>query len=170
MLRGILLGTLVIAGGGQSAPALSPQLAPIQFLVGDWIGQGKSEGNSSDKGTSSIHPVVGGGALLRRDHNDVRDSHGKLVESFDQLMTIYPEDGTLKADYLDGTHVIHYVRADVKNGQSVRFVTASSAQAPSFRLTYTKASPHTLAIKFEMEAPGQSDFHTVAEGTINRDK
>ncbi|HEY1632025.1 MAG TPA: hypothetical protein VGF56_11975 [Rhizomicrobium sp.] len=169
MVRGILFGALIAACVAH-ADTLAPELAPVQFLIGDWTGQGKSEGNTTDRGRSSIKPIVGGHALLRRDHNDVSDAKGKLVESFDQVMTIYPEGGALKADYLDGAHVIHYVHADVKDGQSVQFVTATSAQAPTFRLTYTKASPGTLAIKFEMEAPGQNDFHTVAEGTVTRKK
>jgi hypothetical protein len=151
-----------------SAQTLSPQIAPIGFLVGEWTGAGKSEGNNSDAGTSSIQPIVGGTALLRRDHNDVTDASGKPVESFDQIMAIYPEGGTLHADYLDGTHVIHYVGAAVQPGQSVQFDTAVTPNAPAFRLTYTKTSADTLAIKFEMMLPGKSTFRTVAEGAVKR--
>lgn len=168
MLRTILLATML--AGAAHAETLSPQLAPVQFLIGDWTGHGKSENNSTDTGTSSIHAIVGGAALLRRDHNDVRDAKGKLTESFDQVMLIYPEGDTLHADYVDGSHTIHYIRADVTDGQSVEFLTAVTANAPTFRLTYTKASATTLDIKFEMAAPGGTDFHTVAEGVVARKK
>jgi len=153
------------AAGAQS---LSPQLAPVGFLVGEWTGTGKSEGGNSDAGTSSIQPAVGGAALIRRDHNDVSDANGKPIESFDQIMLIYPEAGTLHADYLDGSHVIHYASAVVQPNRSVQFTSAAQPGAPVFRLTYTEASPDNLAIKFEMEPPGQSVFRSIAEGTMHR--
>jgi hypothetical protein len=159
---------LALLAGPAQAQTLSQQLAPIGFLVGQWSGTGKSEGNRRDAGTSSIQPVVGGTALLRRDHNDVSDANGKLVESFDQIMLIYPEAGTLHADYVDGAHTIHYTSAVVQPDQSVQFTSAAQPNAPIFRLTYTKASPDSLAITFEMEPPGKSVFQTIAQGAVRR--
>jgi hypothetical protein len=158
--------TLVLATP-VAAQTLSAPLAGLSFLVGDWTGTGKSENDTTDNGRSSVQPVVGGNALLRRDHTDVTDKTGKLIESFDQIMLIYPEGGTLHADYLDGTHVIHYTSATIQPGQSVQFLTGTSATAPAFRLTYSKQAAGMLAIKFEMQPPGAPQFQIVAEGDMH---
>ncbi len=164
----LFLFAALVAAAPAQAQALSPPLAGLAFLVGDWSGTGKSENDTTDKGTSSIRPVVGGNAMLRQDHNDVTDKAGKPVESFDQIMLIYPDGGTLHADYLDGAHTIHYVTADVQPGRSVRFETAPAAKAPAFRLTYAKSSADGLDITFEMQPPGAPAWIAVAKGTVTR--
>jgi hypothetical protein len=159
---------LLFAAGSATAQTLPDSIAGVAFLIGDWTGGGTSEGGMTDTGTSSIHLIVGGNALERRDHNDVSDRSGKLQESFDQIMLIYPEGGTLHADYFDGAHTIHYTRATVAPGQSVTFEGAAAGGVPLFRLTYTRTSADMLGIKFEMQPPGVSAFTTVASGTLTR--
>lgn len=154
----------------QSLPA--GPLAGLAFLVGDWdsgTGQVADTGGTS-KGRSTITAEAGGNVLLRRDHTDLFDKAGKPVGSFEQVMMIYLESGTIHADYSDGTHIIHYVRAEVTPGKSVTFTSAASGGAPTFRLAYTLADPTTLAIAFAMAPPGGSDFHPIATGTLNRAK
>ncbi|HXQ09901.1 MAG TPA: hypothetical protein VN805_02770 [Caulobacteraceae bacterium] len=168
MRKALMVATAALfAANTVAAQSLSPQMAPLGFLVGDWAGTAKSEGGTTDRGVSSIHPIVGGAALLRNDHNDVLDASGKVVESFDQVMPIYPEGGSLHADYLDGSHVIHYTRSVVQPDVAVQFLTDADAR-PVYRLTYTKVSADVLAIKFETAAPGSSDFHLIAEGEVRR--
>jgi hypothetical protein len=167
MRVGIVAAVIALAIASPATAQTAP-LPGISFLVGEWTGTGKSEGDTTDIGKSSIQPVVGGNALLRRDHTDVADKSGKVVESFDQIMLIYPEGGTLHADYLDGTHVIHYTSATVQPGQSVQFLSAASPVAPVFRLTYTKVGDTMLGIKFEMQPPGAPAFQTIAEGSVTR--
>jgi hypothetical protein len=103
--------------------------------------------------------------LVRRDHTDISDASGKLTNSFEQLMAIYPEAGTLHGDYFDGQHIIHYTSATVVPGTSVTFASAPAA-GPVFHLTYTLQPPATLAVTFAMAAPGSTDFHTIASGTL----
>ena len=50
---------------------------------------------------------------------------------FDQIMMIYPEAGTVRADYSDGVHVIHYVSAMVEPGAAVTFTSAASPHLPT---------------------------------------
>ena len=166
------LVSVLLAGPAFAAPTrkLGPELEPLGFLVGTWAaGQGKvAATGGTATGRSAFSIEAGGGALLRRDHTSLKGADGKRAGGMDQVMLIYPEAGGLKADYSDGTHVIHYVEAQVTPGRSVVFRSAPQPGAPSFRLTYEAAPGDALAVKFEMAAPGQTEFKPVAEGQMTR--
>ncbi len=164
----LFLFAALVAAAPAQAQALSPPLAGLAFLVGDWSGTGKSENDTTDKGTSSIRPVVGGNAMLRRDHNDVTDKAGKPVEK-------------LRPDHADLSGRQHAARrlsrwrthdplCDGRRSarRSVRFETAPAAKAPAFRLTYAKSSADGLDITFEMQPPGAPAWIAVAKGTVTR--
>lgn len=109
-----------------------------------------------------------GHALLRRDHTDLFDRDGKPAGGFDQIMMIYPENGSIHADYSDGKHVIHYDSATVVAGRSVAFMSTHQQGAPVFKLSYELTQPETLAVTFAMAPPGQSEFKPIASGTARR--
>jgi hypothetical protein len=157
------LGRLATPSARADPPALAPALLPLQFMLGDWTGDGKTETGTS-RGTSSIHPVVGGGGILRRDHTDLFDAGGKPAGGFDQLMVIYGDQGRVRADYLDGQHVIHYLSAETGPGESVTFVSDDKSGGPVFRLTYRRTGPETLHIVFSMQPPGAPGPRVIAEG------
>lgn len=165
----VALGLLAGAAGAQSAP-LKPRLAGLAFLIGDWSsGRGRvAETGGTSTGSSTIEPAAGGAALLRRDHTNLFDPSGKPAGGFDQVMMIYPEGETLRADYIDGGHVIHYTSAVVVPGKSVTFSTTAQPGVPAFRLSHTLASPATLAVSFSMAAPGTIEFHPIATGTLTK--
>jgi hypothetical protein len=150
--------------------ATKPELAGVDFLVGRWedgAGTVVDTGGTS-KGTSIITVEADGAALLRRDHTQTFDKSGKLTGGFSQLMVIYPESGTLHAEYTDGEgHVIHYVSATVNPGKSVTFNSAPGA-GPIFHLTYTLLARDALMINFGMTPPGATAFHPIATGTLKR--
>ena len=83
-------------------------------------------------------------------------------------MMIYSEGDVLHGDYSDGTHVIHYDRADVEPGKSVAFFSVRQPGAPVFRLTYTLTTPDTLAVSFGMTPPGAATFNPIATGTLHK--
>jgi hypothetical protein len=166
----ILALTVLFAGSAAcAAPELQPKLAEIGFLVGDWSnGQGHvSDAGETSTGASTVTVEAGGGVLLRRDHTSLFDRNGKPAGGFNQVMIIYPEAGTLHADYSDGAHVIHYVTAEVQPGRSVTFTSAVQPGAPVFRLAYELTAPNALIVTFGMIPPG-GGFQPIAVGTLRR--
>ena len=106
--------------------------------------------------------------MLRRDHTELFDKTGRSKGGFDQIMLIYPEAGSLRADYSDGSHVIHYTRVTVTPGRAVTFVSDPQAGAPAYRLSYELKSPATLAVDFAMAPPGGAEFRPVAQGLLSK--
>jgi hypothetical protein len=159
-----------IVSPAMAQPTLKPDLADIGFLVGHWdSGAGKvADTGGTSKGSSTITVEAGGAALVRRDHTDLFDAKGQPAGSFDQIMLIYPEGGTLHADYTDGVHVIHYTNAVVVPGKSVTFKSAVQPGAPSFQLVYDFQVPDTLGIAFGMFPPGQTAVRPIATGTLKK--
>jgi len=170
---------LVLAAGSAAAapvpgeaPALKGALADVGFLVGDWsIGTGKvADTGETDRGGSRITIEADGGALLRQDHTETFDAQGKRTGAFHQIMLIYPEGGTLHADYGDGEgHVIHYVSATVTPGRSVVFNGGVQPGVPSFRLAYELKAPGDLGVDFAMVLPGGA-VRPIATGILHKSR
>jgi hypothetical protein len=165
------LAATAIAAPAQAQPKLRPELAAIAFLVGDWSsGTGKvADTGDADRGGSRITIEADGAALLRSDRTETFDARGKRTGGFHQIMLIYPEAGTLHADYSDGEgHVIHYVSAAVTPGRSVVFTGAVQQGAPQFRLAYELKAPGELAVDFGMVAPGGGGVRPIAAGVLRK--
>ena len=151
-------------------PPLDPALSGLGFLLGYWLSDSGSVADSGGtaKGSSTITAEAGGAVLLRRDHTDLFDQRGNAAGGFDQIMMIYPEAGSVHADYSDGSHVIHYVSAAVTPGQSVVFTSAAQPGEPVFKLSYTRDGADKLGVSFAIAPPGQSDFRAIATGTAHK--
>lgn len=166
--------SVVIAMAATTAIAqpatLKAPLVGVGFLVGDWKGDGKvanTGGNST--GTSHMTVAADGWMLLRQDHTQTFDASGKTTEGFSQTILVYPEAGTLHADYGDGEgHVIPYASAAVTPGRSVVFTAPPSATGPDFQLSYALTRPDDLAVDFGMLLPGSGPIHRIARCILHR--
>lgn len=168
---GPLLAGLLATPAGAATPAPAPgPLAGVAFLVGAWSADdGKvPDVHGVSKGRSVISWEANGHAILRRDETQVFDAAGRPLNSFAQVMLIYPEGGVVKADYGDGEgHVIHYAAAELTPGRSVTFV-STPGPGPVFRLTYVLQDPATMAVSFGMTPPGGAAVQPIASGTLRR--
>jgi hypothetical protein len=161
-----------------SAQPASPQagglkgaLGGIGFLLGDWKSEdGKvADTGGTSHGASTMTAEADGHMLLRRDRTEVFDAHGKPTGAFSQVMLVYPEDGSLRADYGDGEgHVIHYASAVVTPGRSVVFTGAVQPAQPTFRLSYTLTPAGELAVDFAMLPPGGGPLQPIASGHLKK--
>ncbi len=164
---------LVASAAAAQTPSLKGGLQGLDFLVGHWSApmRGKvAETGGGSTGESDFTPEVGGSVLLRKDHVRLYDAAGKPTGEFNIIMMIYPEAGAIHADYADGDHIIHYTSASVIPGQAVTFVTASLPNAPTFKLAYGLSKSKTIDINFSMAAPGATDFHPIATGSMIKDR
>ena len=170
MMKSTAFAAIALLATGARAQPLKPALSGLSFMVGEWssvAGRVADTGGTST-GMSTIATTAGGAVLLRRDHTNLFAAGGHATGGFDQLMTIYAEDGAIHADYFDLTHVIHYTSAAVEPGHSVIFSTTPPSGARAFRLTYTLSAPDTLAISFAMAPPPGTRFHEIAAGAMKK--
>ena len=168
----LALAVSALATGALAQPtALKGPLAGVGFLVGAWkSGVGKvADTGGTSVGASDITVEADGKMLLRRDRTQTFNKVGRPAGAFHQIMLIYPEGGTLHADYGDGEgHVIHYASAAITPGKSVVFTAPAEAAAPGFRLTYALASKTALKVEFGMLPPGGAPFHEIATGVLHK--
>jgi hypothetical protein len=165
-----LVAALCLASPAAAQTSLKPALAPLGFLVGNWKGDdGKvADTGGTSKGSSLVSVQSDGWALLRQDHTELFDKNGKPAGGFHQTMVIYPDNGAIHADYVDGEgHAIHYVSAEIAPGKSVSFSSAPG-QGPLFRLSYELRGPGVLMVRFGMVPPGQTEFRPIASGTLHK--
>jgi hypothetical protein len=168
-LAALLTITTASLARAQPVATQSP-LAGLAFLIGNWSsGRGQvADTGAASSGRSTMTSEAGGAVILRRDHTDLLDKAGRPTGGFDQIMMIYPEAGTIRADYSDGTHVIHYVSATVEPGVAVTFTSAARPGVPTFRLAYRLIAPDRLSVWFGMAPPGGEDFRPIATGELRK--
>ncbi len=151
----------------QTTPQTLGRWAPLEFLMGEWTGEGGG-GPGQGKGGFSFLPDQNGAILVRKNRADYPAVKERPAYSHTDLMMIYkePNETELRAIYFDTEdHVIHYTVQPSADGNSVQFL------SDSFRLTYRKTGADTVAIRFEIAPPDRPGaFATYIDATAHREK
>ena len=140
------------------APAVAPpDLASLQFLIGQWEAVGTPTGET---GGFSFALGVQGRVIVRTNTAHYAATDERPESRHDDLMVIYADGAELKADYFDNEgHVIRYVARLLRPG-AVSFVSELKSGEPRYRLTYTTGADGLLAGQFEIALPGASEVFT----------
>jgi hypothetical protein len=166
----LVLGAWLLSTGPAMAQTSAPDWSRWSFLLGEWVGEGAGQPGQGE-GAFSFSLELQGRVIVRRSRTYFPAAEGRPAFAHDDLMIISKQPGLPeKAIYFDNEgHVIEYVASLAEDGNSVKFVSSWNFSAPIFRLTYAKAGPDGLAIKFEMAAADNpSQFKTYLEGRARR--
>jgi hypothetical protein len=156
-----VLGSALCVGtlSGQNskqAPA-APNWQGLEFLIGDWTGQGTGQPGAGNGGYSFL-PELDGQVLVRRNHSEYPKDKTGAVQKHDDLMVVYRESpgASIRADYFDTEgHVIHYT-VSTQPGLAV-FESDPAQPGPRYRLTYW-VDGKSVDGKFEVAAPGTTEY------------
>jgi hypothetical protein len=150
-MRRILSCAIAIIIGHAIALADSDVLSPLRFLVGEWHAIDTPAGET---GAFTFTLAVQDHVMVRTNEAVYEATADRPGSRHDDLMVIYAERGSLKADYFDNEgHVIRYV-VQAHGGDSAVFVGESRvAGEPGYRLTYTASVNGTLLGSFEIASP-----------------
>lgn len=169
------LALLATAGIAFAQPApqkpVAAVWAPLEFLLGEWVGEGGGAPGPS-AGGFSFHPDLQRKVLVRKSYAEYPATKDRPAFRHDDLTIVYQQPGTdrLRAVYFDSEgHVIEYA-VDISGDRgTVQFLSEPAASSPRFRLTYRRTGDETVAIKFEIAPPGKPDsFSTYIEAGARR--
>ncbi len=164
MFKRTLIAALVLLASScafAQTPSSQSPFSSLQFLVGDWVGEG--DGGS---GSFSFAYDLQNSVLVRRNHTEYPATDKRSALVHDDLLIIFPEGNDLRAMYWDNEkHVIRYTVKPVTDG--VDFISEATEGAPRFRLTYRNGSEGKLDIAFEIAPPGK-DFSPYLQGKARR--
>jgi len=169
---GVFLLAQALVSAAQPAPASDLNWSALQFLVGNWAGEGTAETGQAGAGSCSFQPDLQGKTLIRKNHAEYPAADNHPAIAHDDLMVIYPDQAKhqLRAFYTDNEgNVINYTVTASADGKSVIFLGDITEGSPRFRLTYTLAQPGHLILAFEMAPPGKpGQFQKFIEGKMRR--
>jgi hypothetical protein len=141
-----------------SASGAEDRFAPMQWLVGEWAGEG---GGTPGQGTGgfAFRPNLQGQVLVRTNYSEYPATADKPASRHEDLMIIYKDSGNyLRAEYWDSEgHVIRY-SVQALTPDEIQFTSSMIAGSPSYRLTYKKDGPAGVKINFEIAPPNNPSF------------
>ncbi len=136
------------------ARAQTDPVSPLRFLIGDWQAIDTLPGET---GTFTFKLAVQDHLIVRTNEAIYAATAQHPVSRHDDLLVIYAENGTLKADYFDSeAHVIRYA-VQPRSQNAVVFVSDLIPREPRYRLTYTTGDEGVLVGSFEVAPPNSPD-------------
>ena len=141
---------------------------PLQFLIGNWSGEGSGQPGDGSAGAFTLAPDLDGTVLVRHSFADYPAAGGRPAVHHSDLTVIY-RDGAgkpIRATYWDNEgHVIPY-SVKTSAGSAV-FTSDGGREAPRYRLSYSANGADRLKIRFEVAEPGK-DFTVYLESAAQR--
>jgi hypothetical protein len=133
------------------AGAQAEPLRSLYFLLGDWQAIDTAPGES---GAFTFKLAVQDHIIVRTNEANYAVTDGRTPSRHEDLLVIYSDDGSIKADYYDSEgHVIRY-RVEARGPGAVVFVSEASPQEPTYRLSYASGTDGVLTGLFEIAPPG----------------
>jgi hypothetical protein len=149
-ITGVALAVLLVT----PAWAQTDPLSPLRFLVGDWVAIDAPAGES---GAFSFKPGVQDHVMVRTNEANYTATSERAASRHEDLLVIYPENGSLKTDYFDSEgHVIRYT-VQPRQPDGVVFVSDPLPREPRYRLTYSRGTGGLLIGSFEIAPAGAPD-------------
>jgi hypothetical protein len=172
-----LLACLSVPLPAQTAPAAGPgdtTWQRLRFLLGTWQAKTGSVGTAKAEvdGSYTFREDLDGHAITRRTSADTCKSESAFDCQHNDSLVIFrdethPKLGDVFALYLDNEgHAIHYVVSTPDAHTAIFQSETSVDHAPSFRLVdHLQGSGlgTTMTGKFQMAAPGTTDYHSFVE-------
>ena len=127
-------------------------------LIGEWIASDPLPGGATGGTTFALE--LQGRVLVRKNFAD----YGKGKPRHEDLIVMYQDGATTRADYWDNEgHVIHYVATVEEGGRRFRFL-SDAGPGPHYRLTYDVEGVHRTSgvtkqifVTFEFAPPDSPD-------------
>ncbi len=145
--------------------------APLEFLVGDWVGEGSGEPGRGSGGFTFKYDLDKK-ILVRINYAEYPATKDRAAFTHRDLMLVYPDSTghALRAIYFDNEgHVINYSVSVSQNPEVIRFTSDPSPSSPRYRLSYAKTSSAIVSIRFEIAPPGKPDvFSAYIEAVARR--
>ena len=153
-----------------AAPKSDAVWGPLNFLVGDWSGEGGGKPGQGP-GNMSVTWDLNRQVMINKGHSEYPATKDRPAAVHDSLMIIFkdPSGEKLRATYFDSEgHVIQYAVESTENPATIRFVSDALPSTPRFRLTYIRKEGD-MDIRFEIAPPGKPEaFAAYVEGTVRR--
>jgi hypothetical protein len=135
----------------------TPDWTPWRFLLGEWVGEGGGEPGQG-VGGSTFALDLQNTILVRRNLAEYPATANRPAMHHDDLMIIYQQSGSTRAVYFDNEgHVIQYAASVSPDGTTWTFLSEPQADAPRFRLVYTKETADSVRIDFDIAPPGKPE-------------
>lgn len=181
-MRCLLTVTLLVAAFSTHAQTPTPPadpLAPLDFLTGTWNAHTTTGSAAADvTGTYTFRRDLNGHALDRTTSADTCTAPNTYDCSHHDRLTIFSDPNALAvhhasllAFYIDSEGHILYYTVSLPDPNTAIFLSQAAPTAPHFRLIYHLEGTGPTAImtgKFQMAAPGSTDFHSYLEWSGTR--
>jgi hypothetical protein len=168
LLPVLFICVAMISGPGRAGETDS--LAPLRFLLGRWDGAGAGTPGQGS-GVSEFATALQSRVIIRTGRADYPATSERAAYAHDDLMVIYAQRESIRADYYDNEgHVIRY-RVEPQGNNEVVFVSEVVAGEPRFRLSYKLAPDGNLHGRFEIAQPGKPEaFSPYLSWTVGKAK